>query len=52
MSAETFKSLCKVIDALPDRLPAETPLRDAMPGTWPTVGDLRRLILEIDQRKR
>lgn len=50
MSKDTFKRLCKVIDALPERLPDELPLRDAMPGVWPTVGDLRKLVEQLKQR--
>lgn len=52
MSADAFKSLCRVIDALPDRIPDDRPLRDAMPGIWPTVGDLRKLCAELEKRKR
>lgn len=44
----TFQSLCKVLDALPTRLPDETSLRDVMPGVWPTVGDLRKLCGEME----
>lgn len=44
----TFKSLRDVIDALPTRLSDDTPLRDAMPRSWPTVGDLRRLCGEME----
>lgn len=44
----TFQSLCRVLEALPTRLPDETPLRDVIPGVWPTVGDLRKLCGEME----
>lgn len=45
----TFLSLRKVIDALPPpAISDETPLRDVMPGVWPTVGDLRMLCGEME----
>lgn len=43
-----FERLGRVIDALPERLPDDVPLRDAMPGAWPTVGDLRKMREEFE----
>ena len=40
-----FGNLLDVIDALPIKKPDDTPLRDLMPGAWPTLGDLRRLVV-------
>ena len=34
-----FKALLRVLDALPNKLPDDRPLREVMPGAWPTVGD-------------
>lgn len=42
-ACDTFARVANVIDALPDRLPDDRPLRDVMPGAWPTVGDVRKL---------
>ncbi len=44
---ESFRSLLDVLDALPERLPDETPLADVIPGVWPTVGDLRQLMRDV-----
>ena len=49
---EEFRSLLAILEALPNRLPDDTPLRDVMPGVWPTVGDLRQLIKERDALSR
>lgn len=39
-----FVRLANVMDALPGkRIDDETPLRDLVPGRWPTLGDVRRL---------
>ena len=39
-----FGNLLAIIEALPDKRPDDTPLRDLMPGVWPTLGDLRELV--------
>jgi hypothetical protein len=39
-----FIRLLNVIDALPQPPDDVTPLRDIMPGVWPTLGDLRALV--------
>lgn len=38
-----FQQALAVLDALPSRPPDDTPLRDILPGLYPTVGDLRAL---------
>lgn len=48
---DEFRSLLGILEALPNRLSDDRPLREVMPGAWPTMGDLRRLISEIDKRK-
>lgn len=40
---ETLARATNVIDVLPNRMPDDTPLRDALPGIWPTVGDARAI---------
>lgn len=39
-----FERLLGVLEALPNRLDDGIPLRDVIPGLWPTVGDLRELV--------
>ncbi len=46
-SAKTFAAVLEVIEALPEHTPDDVPLRSMMPGVWPTVGDLRRLVTSI-----
>ena len=46
-ACDTFARAANVIDALPDRLSDDEPLRDVIPGIWPTLGDLRRLRDEL-----
>lgn len=43
---EPFRRVLAIIDALPPgHMPAdETPLREAMPGGWPSIGELRSLV--------
>lgn len=43
-----------VIDALPPgHLPSDdTPLRDVLPGAWPTLGDLRGLAAFVQRARR
>jgi hypothetical protein len=45
---DAFHRLGNVLDALPTRLDDGRPLRDVMPGAWPTVGDLRKLCAEFE----
>ena len=50
-STQTKTSLVNalnVLELLPRRLPDETPLADALPGMWPTLGDLRKLVKEAN----
>jgi len=51
---EAADSFVRVHDLLePLRLPDDTSLRDCLPGIWPTVGDLRRLVNAVrDHRCR
>jgi hypothetical protein len=44
-AAGPFGRVANIIDALPPshRCDDDMPMRDAMPGEWPTVGELRRL---------
>lgn len=46
---DPFARAANIIDALPRRLPEDTPLREVLPGIWPTVGDIRRLRDEMKQ---
>ena len=39
-----FRGLLGLIEALPYAVPDGQPLRELMPGIWPTVGDLRKLL--------
>jgi hypothetical protein len=32
-----------VVEALPHGMPDDTPLREVLPGGWPTFGDLRKI---------
>jgi hypothetical protein len=50
MSMTQFRSLLRIIEALPEKVPNDCSLRDVMPGAWPTVGDLRRLVNGKQQR--
>lgn len=49
-AGDPFRRVLGVIDALPSGVrPADgTPLRDVIPGTWPTLGELRALMRSID----
>ena len=41
--------LCRVVnivEALPYEVANNTPLRDVLPGAWPTFGDLRKVAEE------
>ena len=50
--ADPFIRVLSVIDALPSgHVPNDqTPLRDVLPGTWPTLGELRELIAAIKEQ--
>lgn len=41
-ACDTFARAANIIDALP-KMSAETPLREVLPGIWPTVGEIRKL---------
>jgi hypothetical protein len=43
-SIAPFESLLGVIDAIPLDMDDRRPLRDYMPGAWPTIGELRALV--------
>lgn len=46
-AGDPFARVANIIDAEPpagiNRFPDDTPLRNVIPGAWPTVGDLRKL---------
>jgi hypothetical protein len=44
---EKFEALFRAIEALTIKLPDDRPLREVMPGEWPTVGDLRELMKHL-----
>jgi hypothetical protein len=45
---DTFARAANIIDgARGSDLSDETPLRELLPGIWPTIGDLRRLRNEM-----
>lgn len=48
-AAAPFARVANLLDALPPGHAAlyTTPLRDVLPGAWPTVGDVRRLRDEL-----
>lgn len=39
---EPFERVASIIEPL--NISDEKPLRDVIPGVWPTIGDLRRLL--------
>jgi hypothetical protein len=41
---QPFASLLAVVDALPTPPPDSTPVREFVPGAWPTLGELRALV--------
>ncbi|MFN7124652.1 MAG: hypothetical protein ACK4M8_02135 [Allorhizobium sp.] len=45
-----FRRVLNLIDALPERFKPsdETPLREAMPGGWPTIGEFRSFMNPIE----
>lgn len=49
--APALVRVLRVIDALPPgyRMSEDTPLRDALPGIWPTVADLRAFVAVSEQ---
>jgi len=48
---DPFGRVANIIDSLPSRLDNdETPLRELLPGIWPTLGDLRRLRDEMKKQ--
>lgn len=48
-ACDTFGRACAIGDGLPPghRIPDETPLRESLPGIWPTMGELRALHAEM-----
>lgn len=44
-AAKPFSGVLSMNEPL--NLPDEMPLRDMLPGVWPTVGELRKLIAAI-----
>lgn len=42
-AAGTFARVANIIDALPYGQKDSEPLRNVLPGLWPTVGDVRKL---------
>jgi hypothetical protein len=44
-AAKPFKRIIDMLESL--EISDGVPLRDAIPGLWPTVGDLRVLLREI-----
>ena len=51
-AGKPFVSVANIIDALPDshHVSDATPLRDVLPGVWPTVGELRKLRDALEYR--
>lgn len=43
LAGTPFVRAANIIDALSPRISDDQPLREYVPGAWPTVGDLRRL---------
>lgn len=41
-ACDPFARVANIVDALPS-VPGDTPIRDVLPGAWPTVHDLRKL---------
>lgn len=41
-ACDPFARVANIIDAAQD-VSDDTPLRDVLPGIWPTVGDVRKL---------
>jgi len=49
----SFKRVLNLIDALPEGFkPTDgTPLRAALPGGWPSIGDLRSMVAALSQQE-
>lgn len=48
---DPFARAANIIDgALGEDLSSDTPLRELLPGLWPTLGDIRRLRDEMVKR--
>lgn len=41
---DPFVRVLNIINALPRSVDDDEPLRNHLPGVWPTIGDLRKLI--------
>lgn len=42
--------VANIVDALPNRKPDDLPLRECLPGIWPTLGDIRKIRDEMVRR--
>lgn len=40
---DPFARVANIIDSLPSKPTDDVPLRDLLPGVWPTAGDIRKL---------
>jgi hypothetical protein len=49
-AADPFIKVQHMLDSLPpaNRIPDDRPLSKCLPGIWPTMGDLRKLIIAIE----
>ncbi len=45
----SFINLANIIEALPRHVRDDEALRDHLPGLWPTVGDLRSLVKQLQE---
>jgi len=45
-AVDAFCRAANIVDSLPAPVGDDRPLRDVLPGLWPTVGDLRALRAE------
>lgn len=43
----TFARVANIVDKLPELPSDDTPLREFIPGIWPTIGDVRRIRDEL-----
>ena len=53
LAVDPFRRVLNIIDAHPIKFLNDVPLRDLLPGEWPTLGDLRKLVkaMESEQSK-
>lgn len=51
LAESKFRALLGIIDALLEHIPDDTPLRNILPGMWPTLGNLRELLDEVKHLK-